>query len=847
MPTLPFSEFLDALRDRGLGVGLHEYVAAGRLLDRWNETNRDELRNSLAALVARDEDEVRAIRALFEEFYPGDEADPDVTPVRSRPRRVWSVSLAGNPALWAAAVLVVALAAASTLAWQRLQRQAWPAVTSPLEPPVAAVARPIPGTTRFETSLDASIAEPPAVNLPAPPTRLDRRMLASLGVGAFALVVLPLWARRMRAATRTWTRHAWSAALAALPGPFHGSFVLKDLETRLPRADIEEAATILGRSSRTPTTDQRSGKLDVERSLRRTLAAGMQPHLVFRPRQVVRPILVLQDVSQPMRVHARRVDGLCRDLGRQGIALERWFFEGDVARVSPRRHGAGTPLEAVLRRRHEGPVLILSTGHRAAASLASADQEWASALRRQSRRAWVNPVPDPALWPAALQRVPAPVVSLTRAGLLQAARWLTQDDRTAFRQVSRAPRVVTDDHVRQLRRLASLVPHPTVDVLELLRQRFAPEIPESAVLHTVGHGTLSGDAPFRMTDDEIRSLLAEIRATQPALERRVREYLLKVLEDSRPSAGSAAFQRWEAARALQQVPLAELSGRDASTALQTLRRLRQGPLWEEVGEMIARLPPTGRVTTPLRASAVAGGHETAPPGFRGHVTGAPPAPFHWRAPGWRAAALATAAATLVVGAAAASRAVVLATEHRHNAYFLDYVEPQGANPGVLRIRKNPAMPDVPDSVQVYGNASSPISSITLAGDPVTIPIPPSSRAVVYQVRAPLPTGALALSNTTWAPALLVVIDARPWAHVTLSSAGAGVAPFTQTTPFRIRLPAGTYQVELRSDDSAAAPATDTMVVAATGPREFSFTMPGFDLDRALERLGVKAARPRAAR
>ena len=34
-PTLPFSEFLGALRDKGFGVGLHEYLALGRLLDAW--------------------------------------------------------------------------------------------------------------------------------------------------------------------------------------------------------------------------------------------------------------------------------------------------------------------------------------------------------------------------------------------------------------------------------------------------------------------------------------------------------------------------------------------------------------------------------------------------------------------------------------------------------------------------------------------------------------------------------------------------------------------------------------------------------------------------------------------
>ena len=44
---LPFSDFLDLLRARGLGVGLHEYLAVGKLLSRWDSTNPEEFRDAL--------------------------------------------------------------------------------------------------------------------------------------------------------------------------------------------------------------------------------------------------------------------------------------------------------------------------------------------------------------------------------------------------------------------------------------------------------------------------------------------------------------------------------------------------------------------------------------------------------------------------------------------------------------------------------------------------------------------------------------------------------------------------------------------------------------------------------
>jgi hypothetical protein len=225
----------------------------------------------------------------------------------------------------------------------------------------------------------------------------------------------------------------------------------------LPRADLEEAATILGRSF---SPDRVGRELDVVASLRKTLASGMQPHLVFRPRRVQQTILVLQDVSQSMAPHARRVDGLYTDLVRQGIAVERWFFDDDVSILSRKPFGVAMPLERLLRTREDGPVMILSAGFGASALVQKADREWMLALRKREARVWINPVTDPNLWPAAMARLPILIVPLTRAGLLQAARILAHGEQaaTALGRVARRPKPVTPEHIRRLKQLASLVP-----------------------------------------------------------------------------------------------------------------------------------------------------------------------------------------------------------------------------------------------------------------------------------------------------------------------------------------------------------------------------------------------------
>lgn len=853
MTVLPFREFLDVLRAKGLGVSLHEHLAVGRLLERWEPTSRDEFRDALAALIARNEDEIRAIRALFDDFYRTESAvAADQGGTGEQARRYRLVHLLTTGRWWLAAVTATALAFAPALAYWLYQpdglvlpsdaaiARAGPALPWPL--PVPDPVPPPPGPIVDETLIQPA-AEPLASALPPLPSRVDWSLVAWLATAALAVSFVSLWTVRVRARARSWTADAWQSALAALPGPYHPRLVLNDLVTRLPRRDVEDAATIL---ARTFSGIGSRRELDVARSLRDTLRFGLRPALVFRRRRVQQPILVLQDVSQVMAPHASRVEHLLADLRRQGVLLERWYFDGDVSIAAERRDGPPIPLEVLAKRREDWPLMIVSAGFGVPATLTLANRAWLGGLRSWTRRVWLNPIRDPQLWPSALGRLPITALPISRSGLIAAATMLAQGEQEAAGLVDRAretSRPVTVAHVERLKRLASVVPHPTVDELELLRQRFAPDVPESAVLHTATDlGTHAG-APLRMSDGEIRDYLHQLRRETPGLEVDVRRYLLHVLRDSEPVAGSAAHARWELAVALHRAQIATLSSSaDAAPAMSELSRLAHGPLWSELRAALDRLPEADTAT---RAIARAAGGRDEPPAFEDRTGRLAVRTFRWGGPQWRDVTAAMAVAAIVALAGSFSSSFRLQASHAPDAYVLAY-RPAAAGPGELVVRaRNPDSP-IPRTVRVYRDGEpfgGPIDLDLREG--TAVPIEAADTAHVYQARADLPGGALALSNTIWAPSVVVVIDAQPWARVTVRSRDGSVPDVTGTTPAAFRLPEGEYDLALEND-GLTAPLERQIRVSSTGDRYFRFDMPGFDPGQLIDDLGLTPSRPPAA-
>jgi VWA domain containing CoxE-like protein len=834
--TLPFSGFLDALRDKGFGVGLHEYLALGKLLDAWGATDRDQIRNGIAALIARHEDEVRSIKKLFDEFYPRERVVID-DGRHGKLGHFRFVRLVKSAGVWAAALTLIALAvgAVSLVRWTKTIEL--PAV----RPLVVETLKPIQqrdDKSEVLPTFDPPTPDPPASTIPLPPPRTAWSGIAALSGGALILTAGALWGRSLRAGARKWTARAWQSALASLPGPYHGTLVLRDYVSRMPRADIEDTATVLGRSF---AGDVRGTELDVLESLRRTLRAGLQPHLIFRPRRVQETIVTLVDVSPSMAMYARKIESFRADLRRQGIALEAWFFDADISGVARHPHGPTTPLEGFLRLHGEGPVMILSAGAGVPVTIARKNDKTVPALQKRARLVWITPIADPQLWPEALQRLSLPIVSMTRTGLLRAAQILAHDDPSggvvSFARAS-VSRPVTERDVEELRRLASLVPYPTPELLELLRQRFAPEIPESAVLYAVDTRAASANLPFKMSDDDIRDLLKKVRAETPEREAAVRAYLIQVLEDSEPVVNSAAHLRWQASMAIHKAQIAELAGADASAAIDTVRELYHGPLWEEVRGMVERLAPVGAVTDEMRKTVHA--KDTAPPDFR--AASAPSAKIAkpiWSGPGWRVLATATAIALAVAAISyVAGPFRVQASVDR--AYTLTFAPGLATgNPGRLIVRAVPGS-GAPRTVQLFRDGAAWNQPVALADDSATVSVD-DGPAHLYDARSVASRDTLAASNSVWAPSVLVIIDAHAWAKVTVDWENRPSTLTDKTlyrdelTPFAVRLPEGDYTLSFVNG-------TDTLkksvTVSTAGDRTFSYMMPGFSSDDVLRQLGL---------
>ena len=297
-----------------------------------------------------------AIGRLFDEVYPRVDVvqTPGAGEEATEPTRKYRlVQLARARSFWLAAVVLFVLLTLA-VAYINYMDLNWP---QPPVPVAALPSLPAPNPIVPPTPLPDTLIEyqaDPASTLPTPPVNFKVLSLAALAATMLAVTLVALWGVRMRRSAREWTVDAWHKALVAMPGPYHSSLILNDLVTRLPREDLEEAATLLGRAF---ARDALGRELDVPRTLQQTLRAGLRPQLVYKPRRVQETIVVLIDHSQAMTAHARRVNSFVADL----VALRD-------------RHRA-----LVLRRRHRRAVARGRSGRRSPSPISSAA---ASARRR---------------------------------------------------------------------------------------------------------------------------------------------------------------------------------------------------------------------------------------------------------------------------------------------------------------------------------------------------------------------------------------------------------------------------------------------------------------------------------
>jgi len=819
---LPFDEFLVLLRARGYSVGVNEHLSLARLLARWPGTSSPEFGDALAALLARNEDEVSGIRRLYDQFYapPAETRIDDGTDDSSSgggPRerlraRTWLIAVA-------AAILIVALGV-----WGYYGRL-------PAPPGVPPQPAPTPPPAATATAVTVPPPTPPV--LPKPLERVERRFAAELFAATFLLVLGLAWAAKTRDTKRRWLREVWSAALARLPAPYHFTPVLRDRSVRLPRADVEDAATILGR---TVMIHAHTRQLDVGRTVRQTIRSGLLPRLMFKPRRNAPLILVFQDVSSEMRPWRDKIDAFLRDLARQGVPLERWYFDADLRRVSDRPLPGNVDIETVLRHRPNAPTLVVSSGGGLDA-LPAGDARWLKALADRTGRTWLTPVSDSRLWPERLRTLPIHVWPMTRRGLAQAARDLVGIDAEPAPQVLReieAEGMVTTDDIERMKRLVSLVPHPRPELIEVLRRRFAPDIPDAVVLHLFAETHQPSTAVLRLPDAVVRQAAESMRQDTPRLEAMARRLLLQVLRDSEPASGSTAHQRWQLAVALQELALADLDGRDPSTIIERLSTLAQGPIWEDVRRLVRLAPADPQRSRRLDAAMRAGGRDEAPVTIPADAAGAA-LPWTWPAYRELAPALVSGAAVLAI-AWRFGFLPVRALSNVTDAYQIDVVDTAAAAASQLRVRLDAAAPAaVPRQVTLYQDQNVYRDGIGVSDAGTTVQLAAGDGGHYYQARATLPEGNLATSPPVWIQSerlLTVLIDASPWANVSIAGPAGTIA--SQATPFSAALEPGVYR--LRLDNGGLTPPMDQQITVSRANEVFRFTMPGFNPDSVANQL-----------
>lgn len=697
---IPFAGLLAELRSRDFGVGLHEYRDLVLLASRWKGTDPIAFRDAIAALIARNRDDVIAIRELFDEWLEREAPAP--APPPSEPERVrWKV--------WHVAAIVLAAAVAiGALLWWSIDR-----------------ARDDAPATQTDTGLTDTAYEPiptpPPALPPEPREEANERpwiLAAVLLVAALVASAVPETRKRQR----QWARKYWKSVLAAKEGPHAYEQCVTPSAAPLPRHVVEDVATILGRAVESDTVGE---TLDVEESLRVTLREGLRPHLVFEPPPRNVPVIMLIDAAWQMRPWRRKVDYFVSELTRQGVVLDRWYFDGDPLRVSRTPHDLLVPLEQLAATRSESPLMVLGSGQTLADESIERLQR---VLKKWTFRTWVHPVGNPQYWRRELARLPLRMWPMTAAGLRAAAVEVARNlDSEESPLGVAAPRAVTRDDVQRMKELIAHVPHPSLELAEELRRRFARDVPEEVMLFLGAEGVFYGES-IRLPPEQLQRLM-ESASAEPEREREVRRYLLEVLRDSEPVEGSVAHLRWQLDEALHRLRL------DDPTAVETLRSLAEGPLKDEVAAALAV------VQDPRVAPAAPSVPSTLPERPPEGLGKRPPL---WAWPRWQvalpAAALALTAALLLGRWAGRGEGAII--PHVRDAYTLTWVEPK------LYVKH---MSPTLETASLFRGGKLVWQFQKGADEPDYEPTV-EERGAWFDVRAPLPRGNLAVSDPVWVPA-----------------------------------------------------------------------------------------------
>lgn len=643
----PLSELLDALRDEGLRVGVDDHVRLRRLLACEAAWSVPKLKAALRALAAKDAEQIEVFDRVFDRFFQEPRAPEEETkeggetkpppPVFgwSRaavvvagfalvgllavllrpvlfPRGPQPLVAGGSPSAQPSATATGPETAPSQTPSAGPITSAGPGAGGPVKPAppsdlVSAGNRVGPGTSgqaagsasakpaaAVPTAASSAAApqptcdpppEPPAytgpLDLPPTPVAARARWAGVLGSSALALLGAGWILERRRRALR----------LRFVPGParYRHEIAPREIAPALHPASIEAAASDLA----SPSREDLSSKLDVDRTVAATGAEAGYPRLVFVRSAASPRYAILVDAAPSAAAWQGIYEDMAARLRRAGVTVAEYAFERDPSLCRPARgEGPALPLSTLADR--FDAVIFVGDGDGAIDPLDAAPAPWLTEIERIRRRLWLNPLP-PARWSPGARAVAGrtPMAHGTSAGLSALMPgWVPDrpidDDRVLAPVALRIPDSgVAVDGLR--RHLGGAFPwlcmcaaagEPSADLARWLYGRAGLDLPEADRLRLL---TLPWFAEGRWPDGLAGRLAAALREEAPDLAARVHRDMLALLEGSEPEGGTLAHLRWRLDRAIHAARAGKDLDRDQVT------ELVESPLHAAAGPALAGL------------------------------------------------------------------------------------------------------------------------------------------------------------------------------------------------------------------------------------------------------------------